>query len=195
MTETGYAARALRSPGRDHLQGDWQQPAFVGRDQRRLRSSDHARAIGEQTRDALLGAALAQAPVEQAPRGVDVVRPGLHDRREGGPAVVGPQDHRRGLPGRERAGILDTDDEELVLGASDAPEPLRVAISRSHTPEWTPRFAELLGGPEAVRERYARRYVPGQRLYLDKVRPEQLADLVVLNDDPDRPLIASRDPS
>lgn len=54
------------------------------------------------------------------------------------------------LPGRERAGILDTGDEELIHGESTPPVPVRVAVSRSHTPSWTPRFAELLGNAELV---------------------------------------------
>jgi uridine kinase len=42
---------------------------------------------------------------------------------------------------------------------------------------------------EAVRQRYARRYVPGQRLYLEACRPEARADAVVGNDDPARPTV------
>jgi uridine kinase len=40
---------------------------------------------------------------------------------------------------------------------------------------------------EAMRERYARRYVPAQRRYLAEVRPEERADVVVDNTDPARP--------
>ena len=54
------------------------------------------------------------------------------------------------LPGRERAGITGQGASELVRGDSPSPARLRVALSRSHTPEWTPRFAELLGDAESV---------------------------------------------
>jgi uridine kinase len=57
--------------------------------------------------------------------------------------------------------------------------------------ETTVRRAEardaFLGDPAAVRARYARRYVPGQRLYLEACRPEARADVVVENDDPASP--------
>lgn len=49
------------------------------------------------------------------------------------------------------------------------------------------RDRELLGGASQVRERYLRRYVPGQQLYLSEVRPEGRASAVVDNDDPARP--------
>lgn len=50
-----------------------------------------------------------------------------------------------------------------------------------------------LGGEAAVRARYARRYVPGQRLYLAACEPEAHADAVVQNDDPDRPTVRFRE--
>jgi uridine kinase len=52
---------------------------------------------------------------------------------------------------------------------------LRRALVRDQT---------LFGAAEAVRERYERRYIPGQRLYLRTVRPRERADVVVENDDP-----------
>jgi 3'(2'), 5'-bisphosphate nucleotidase len=54
------------------------------------------------------------------------------------------------LPGLERGGARGEGAAELVRGDSPAPPRLRVAVSRSHTPDWTPRFAELLGGAESV---------------------------------------------
>ena len=54
------------------------------------------------------------------------------------------------------------------------------------------RDAALLGSPADVRRRYAKRYVPGQRLYLEACRPERLASIVVDNDDPAHPRIADR---
>jgi uridine kinase len=53
----------------------------------------------------------------------------------------------------------------------------------------TARDRPFLGEEEAVRQRYARRYVPGQRLYLEACRPEARADAVVGNDDPARPTV------
>lgn len=49
------------------------------------------------------------------------------------------------------------------------------------------RDVELFGSPEAVRERYTERYIPGERLYLDQVRPRELAEVVIENDDPAEP--------
>jgi uridine kinase len=46
------------------------------------------------------------------------------------------------------------------------------------------RDAHSFGTAADIRERYLKRYVPGQRLYLSEVRPETLADVVVWDDDP-----------
>jgi uridine kinase len=51
------------------------------------------------------------------------------------------------------------------------------------------RDRPLFGDDAAVRERYARRYVPAQRLYLAACQPEARADAVVENDDPGRPTL------
>ena len=51
------------------------------------------------------------------------------------------------------------------------------------------RDAARLGGLEAARDRYARRYVPGQRLYFDEADPEQQATVVIDNSDPTEPVI------
>jgi uridine kinase len=42
-----------------------------------------------------------------------------------------------------------------------------------------PRDLERMGGPEGVRSRYRERYVPGQRLHLERDRPQEQADLVL----------------
>lgn len=55
------------------------------------------------------------------------------------------------------------------------------------------RDLALLGSAEAVRERYERRYLPAQARYLATVRPHDLADAVVGNDDPARPTLRFRD--
>jgi 3'(2'), 5'-bisphosphate nucleotidase len=47
------------------------------------------------------------------------------------------------LPGLERAGIEG--DGTLAPGDSASADPPRIAVSRSHTPNWTGRFAESLG--------------------------------------------------
>jgi uridine kinase len=54
------------------------------------------------------------------------------------------------------------------------------------------RDLELFGTADVVRERYERRYVPGERLYLEEVRPGELADVVFGNDDPDAPTLRWR---
>jgi uridine kinase len=43
------------------------------------------------------------------------------------------------------------------------------------------RDAGWMGSPEIARERYEKRYVPGEQLYLDSVRPSELADAIVVN--------------
>jgi uridine kinase len=50
----------------------------------------------------------------------------------------------------------------------------------------------LFGTPEAVRERYLKRYIPGELAYLREVRPRERADVVVENDDPADPGLAWR---
>lgn len=40
---------------------------------------------------------------------------------------------------------------------------------------------------EVVRSRYLTRYLPGQQIYHESVNPQQLADAIVLNDDPLQP--------
>jgi len=49
------------------------------------------------------------------------------------------------------------------------------------------RDVALFGTPEAVRERYTTRYIPGEEMYLRRVRPRERADVVVENDDPADP--------
>lgn len=49
------------------------------------------------------------------------------------------------------------------------------------------RDAEWMAGVDTARARYARRYFPGETLYLDAVDPQARADLVVDTTDPERP--------
>lgn len=46
------------------------------------------------------------------------------------------------------------------------------------------RDLALFGSEQAVRERYERRYIPGERLYLERHHPFDHADVIVRNDDP-----------
>lgn len=54
------------------------------------------------------------------------------------------------------------------------------------------RDLPLFGSPEAVRARYAQRYIPGQRLYLASAQPRERAEVVVENDDPAHPRLVVR---
>jgi uridine kinase len=49
------------------------------------------------------------------------------------------------------------------------------------------RDQALFGTDDEVRSRYWKRYVPGQHIYLQAVRPQTLADVVVENNDPAKP--------
>ncbi len=60
----------------------------------------------------------------------------------------------------------------------------RVTVARAEQ-----RDAERLGGSSKARQRYERRYVPGQRLYLAEVEPERRASIVIDNNDPRRPVV------
>ncbi len=59
-----------------------------------------------------------------------------------------------------------------------------VALRRAMT-----RDQPLFGSAAAVEARYAQRYIPGQRLYLATVRPQEQADIVIDNNDPSHPRI------
>jgi 3'(2'), 5'-bisphosphate nucleotidase len=48
------------------------------------------------------------------------------------------------LPGQERCGLVGGG--ELITGDSEAPEEIRMACSRSHTPPWMENFHAALGG-------------------------------------------------
>jgi uridine kinase len=49
------------------------------------------------------------------------------------------------------------------------------------------RDVALYGTPDDVERRFRSRYRPSQQLYFDTVRPTDLADVVVRNDEPQRP--------
>lgn len=54
------------------------------------------------------------------------------------------------------------------------------------------RDAKLLGSPDAARDRYERRYLAGQRMYMDAVHPMDWADLIVYNENPAEPRLGDR---
>lgn len=60
------------------------------------------------------------------------------------------------------------------------------AIARAES-----RDCELFGSASVVRERYERRYVPGQELYFAQCDPQRRANLVICNIDPSQPSIRS----
>lgn len=68
-------------------------------------------------------------------------------------------------------------DVSIFLDVSPA-EALRRALVRD---------AADMGGPDAVRERYRLRYLPGQQMYRAAATPELTADVVINNDDPAQP--------
>lgn len=49
------------------------------------------------------------------------------------------------------------------------------------------RDRDLFGDPQAVLDRYNKRYIPAQRTYLAQCQPEERADVVVYNEQPDSP--------
>jgi uridine kinase len=51
------------------------------------------------------------------------------------------------------------------------------------------RDVEVFGSADVVRERYQRRYLPGQQLYRDAVDPVRIADVVLGYDDPAAPVV------
>lgn len=81
-----------------------------------------------------------------------------------------------------RPELNDQWDFRIFVSASFE-ETLRRAITRDEA---------LFGSSGEARARYERRYIPGQRLYLETVMPERLADAVVVNDDPALPVLRRR---
>jgi uridine kinase len=51
------------------------------------------------------------------------------------------------------------------------------------------RDGKLFGNAQETAKRYRQRYIPGQKLYLKAVNPQQLADIIVDNNDPENPMI------
>lgn len=54
------------------------------------------------------------------------------------------------------------------------------------------RDTEIFGGEAAVRERYEKRYIPGQKLYFEDAKPQEFADIVIDNNDYENPKILKK---
>ena len=54
------------------------------------------------------------------------------------------------------------------------------------------RDRELMGGADAVRERYRKRYIQGQELYFSSCATQEVADVVIDNADVSQPRLARR---
>jgi uridine kinase len=54
------------------------------------------------------------------------------------------------------------------------------------------RDAPRFGSVEAARDRYERRYLPGERIYLESVKPTARADLILDNEDLANPRLSGR---
>jgi uridine kinase len=83
-----------------------------------------------------------------------------------------------------RPGLAEIWDVAIFVSVS-FDEVLRRALERD---------VPALGSREEVEQRYRDRYIPGQRLYFAAARPEQVADVIVYNDDPALPVLASPPP-
>lgn len=79
-----------------------------------------------------------------------------------------------------RPGLNDLWDYR-VLVACDPAEAARRGVARDQA--W-------MASTEEVEELYRLRYTPGEQLYLDEVRPHELADAVIENTDPARPSLS-----
>jgi uridine kinase len=103
------------------------------------------------------------------------------DRPVGGPPCVAPDGAVLVFDGvfLLRPELRDQWDLSIFLDVTED-ETLRRALVRD---------AEPMGGPDAVRERYRRRYLPAQRLYRADAHPERTADVLIRNDRPDAPVV------
>jgi uridine kinase len=76
-----------------------------------------------------------------------------------------------------RRELIDSWDFSVFLAVPFAETQRRAAV----------RDMALFDNVDAARHRYAVRYVPGQQLYFDLARPQQKADVVIDNEDPQQP--------
>jgi uridine kinase len=54
------------------------------------------------------------------------------------------------------------------------------------------RDSAAMGGVAQTVERYTRRYMPGQQLYLSACQPDKKADILIQNDDPAHPVLVNQ---
>lgn len=66
--------------------------------------------------------------------------------------------------------------------------PLSVSLDRGVV-----RDAEHFGGEEGARERYVKRYIPGQEFYLREVAPRSKANVIIHNENPHSPRVTWAD--
>ena len=106
------------------------------------------------------------------------------DARRSGPRSAAPADAVLIFDGvfLLRPELIDSWDLSVFVSVG-FDETLRRALERD---------VQLFGSREEVERRYRNRYIPGQRLYFAAVRPTEVADLVVYNDDPARPSLQVR---
>jgi uridine kinase len=74
-------------------------------------------------------------------------------------------------------GLVDVWDLRIWLEIAE-----RVSLERGPS-----REVEWMSSLDEARRRYAVRYIPGERMYIDEVDPRGLADIVVANEDPNAP--------
>lgn len=83
-----------------------------------------------------------------------------------------------------RPELIDKWDLHIFVSAAFE-ETLSRAVIRDHA---------ALGSAARVEQRFRKRYLPSQQRYFDTIRPTDLADIVVHNDDPERPAWECRPP-
>ena len=76
-----------------------------------------------------------------------------------------------------RPELIDRWDVRIVVSAA-----FEETLARART-----RDLASLGSVERIEQRFRARYLPSQQHYFDTVRPTELADVVVHNDEPERP--------
>jgi len=54
------------------------------------------------------------------------------------------------------------------------------------------RDIEMFGSLEAVRKKYEKKYIPGEKIYLNRCEPERRADIVIDNNDYENPIIVEK---
>ena len=81
-----------------------------------------------------------------------------------------------------RKELVDFFDFRILVSCSE-----EVVLERAQARD-LPKFGNL----ETLLEKYDKRFLPGQRRYLEERRPENLADVILRNDEPERPQLHVR---